>query len=43
MAIRKEETRFSVSPAGKKYAIPQQADYDKELKRIKTLVDKAKK
>jgi UDP-N-acetyl-D-glucosamine dehydrogenase len=43
MATKKEEIRYSVSPTGEKYSIPQEQDYAKEFKRIKTLVSKAKK
>ena len=43
MATKKEEIRYSVSPTGEKYPIPQEQDYAKDLKRIETLVSKAKK
>ena len=43
MATKKEEIRYSVSPTGEKYPIPQEQDYAKELKRIETLVSKAKR
>jgi UDP-N-acetyl-D-glucosamine dehydrogenase len=43
MAIAKTETRYSVSPAGKKFPIPAEKDNQKELKRIEALVRKAKK
>ena len=43
MATKKEETRYSVSPAGDKYPIPGELDYAKELTRIESLVNKARK
>ena len=43
MPAKKEEVRYSVSPAGEKYPIPTEQDYSKELKRIETLVNKARK
>jgi nucleotide sugar dehydrogenase len=43
MATQKLETRYSVSPTGKKYPIPGEKDYDNELKRIESLVIKARK
>lgn len=43
METKKEEIRYSLSPTGEKYPIPQEQDYTKELKRIKTLVSKARR
>ena len=34
---------FSVSPAGEKFPIPSQADYAKELERLKALADQARR
>ncbi len=39
----KETTRYSLSPSGEKFAIPAKDEYSKELKRIETLVNKARK
>ena len=41
--MEKEITRYSVSPSGEKFSVPKKQDYDKELKRIKDLVGKARK
>jgi UDP-N-acetyl-D-glucosamine dehydrogenase len=43
MATSKQEIRYSVSPSGEKYPIPAKEDYAKELKRVETLVNKARK
>ena len=43
MATKNEETRYSVSPSGVTYPIPQKNEYDQELKRVEKLVDKARK
>ena len=43
MATKKDETRYSASPTGEKYPIPGEQDYGKELKRIESLVNKARK
>jgi len=43
METKKEEIHYSLSPTGEKYPIPQEQDYTKELKRIKTLVSKARR
>jgi UDP-N-acetyl-D-glucosamine dehydrogenase len=43
MTPTKEETRYSVSPTGEKYPIPSKEDYNRELKRIESLVNKARK
>jgi UDP-N-acetyl-D-glucosamine dehydrogenase len=43
MATKKEATRYSISPGGEKYPIPMEQDYAKELKRIESLVNKARK
>jgi UDP-N-acetyl-D-glucosamine dehydrogenase len=43
MTVKKEETRYSVSPTGKRYPIPEKQDYSKELARLETLVNKSKK
>ncbi len=41
--MKKETIQNSVSPTGEKYAVPQEKDYEVELRRIKNLVDKARK
>ena len=41
--MEKETVQYSVSPSGEKFRMPQKQDYDKELKRIKDLVAKARK
>ena len=41
--MEKEIIRYSVSPSGEKYSLPLKQDYENELKRIKGLVDKARK
>ena len=43
MATKKETIRYSLSPTGEKYPIPGEQDYTKELKRIESLVIKARK
>ena len=43
MATKKEEIRYSASPSGDQYPIPQKQDYEIELKRVESLVNKAKK
>ncbi len=43
MTANNQELRYSISPAGEKYPLPQQMDYDKEIKRIEKLVTQAKK
>ena len=43
MATKKEDIRYSVSPSGEKYPIPMKEDFPKELKRIESLVTKARK
>ena len=35
-------TEYSVSPAGEKFAIPQEGEYDAEFKRLETLVETAR-
>lgn len=35
-------TKYSISPAGEKFAIPEQSEYETEFKRIELLVDSAK-
>jgi nucleotide sugar dehydrogenase len=39
----KEKVNYSISPSGEKFALPRESDYTKELKRIETLVGKARK
>jgi UDP-N-acetyl-D-glucosamine dehydrogenase len=39
----KESTKYSLSPSGEKFPIPQKNDHDKELKRIEKLVIQARK
>ena len=41
--MEKEKVRYSVSPSGEKYPLPEIQDNDKELARIKSLVVKARK
>ena len=41
--MEKETTQYSVSPSGEKFSVPQKQDFDKEFKRIKDLVAKARK
>jgi nucleotide sugar dehydrogenase len=43
MSAINEEIRYSVSPTGERYPIPMDQDHSKELKRIETLVGKARK
>ena len=40
---KSEEIRYSVSPSGEKFALPTSKDDAAELKRIETLVTKARK
>lgn len=40
---KKNEVLYSVSPAGEKFPLPGKEDYDKEFKRVKKLVDGARK
>src|SRR5271157_1536006 len=40
--MKKETTQNSLSPTGEKFAVPQEKDYEVELKRLKNLVDKAR-
>ena len=40
--MEEEITRYSVSPSGEKFRVPEKKDFEKELKRIKNLVDKAR-
>jgi len=40
--MEKETTNYSISPSGEKFSVPQNKDYEKELKRIKDLVDIAR-
>ena len=39
----KNDQKYSVSPLGEKFPIPSSEDYKKELERVETLVDKARK
>jgi nucleotide sugar dehydrogenase len=41
--MEKETAKYSVSPSGDKFEVPRKEDYDVEFKRIKNLVDKARK
>jgi len=41
--MKKEDVKYSVSPAGEKYPLPRKEDYAAEYKRIEKLVQKARK
>jgi UDP-N-acetyl-D-glucosamine dehydrogenase len=41
--MKKESSRYSASPSGEKFMVPEKQDYEKELKRIKELVIRARK
>jgi nucleotide sugar dehydrogenase len=41
--MKNDKTQYSLSPTGEKFSVPQKEDYEAELKRIKNLIDTARK
>ena len=41
--MKNDKIQYSVSPTGEKFNVPRKEDYEMEFKRIKNLVDQARK